>query len=146
VLAQRSGRGGHDRHGGGAATRPSGLSSLGARSGISLTLVLLVRGMRGGSHGTDVHHGVDARTPRTIRIPYLTRQMSKCFMTLSPAQLLELPAVVHCWRGLGLSRDRAKEEARWAQGFTWFGPSERNTLHPWRVLLYCCVCAVQAES
>jgi hypothetical protein len=69
VLARRSRRGGHDHHGGGAATRPSGLSSLGARSGISLTPVLLVRGMRGGSRGTNVRHDVDAGTPRTTKSP-----------------------------------------------------------------------------
>jgi Flp pilus assembly protein TadB len=38
-----------------------------AGTGLSLSLLLLVRGMRGGSHGTNVHHGVDARTPRTMK-------------------------------------------------------------------------------
>jgi hypothetical protein len=33
------------------------------------------------------------------------------------------------------------ENARWIRGFTWFGPSERNTLCPWRE--YCIgVCMV----
>jgi hypothetical protein len=32
------------------------------------------------------------------------------------------------------------EEARWIQGFTWFGPPEHTTLRPRRRLLYCCVC------
>jgi hypothetical protein len=31
-------------------------------------------------------------------------------------------------------------QARWTWWFTWFKPPERNTLRPWRGLLYCCVC------
>jgi hypothetical protein len=31
------------------------------------------------------------------------------------------------------------EKTRWTQGFTWFRPPKRNTLHPQRGLLYRCV-------
>jgi hypothetical protein len=35
------------------------------------------------------------------------------------------------WKGFGLSSS-SYEKIWWTQGFMCFGPSERNTLHPWR--------------
>jgi hypothetical protein len=37
----------------------------------------MVRGVRGGSNGVNVHHGDEAETPRMIKAPFLTCQMSK---------------------------------------------------------------------
>jgi hypothetical protein len=38
--------------------------------------------------------------------------------------------------GLGVS-DVSYGGTRWRRGFTWFGPPERNTLHPQEIL--CCI-------
>jgi hypothetical protein len=69
-----------------AAVRPPrspGSSRPRAGSGLSLSLLLSARGMRGGSHGMDIHHGVDAGTPRMTKPPFLVRQMSKWFYDTS---------------------------------------------------------------
>jgi hypothetical protein len=62
--------------GGGVATADGALvrppcplssSRADAGSGLSLNLLLSARGMRGGNYETNVHHGVDVRTPRTMK-------------------------------------------------------------------------------
>jgi hypothetical protein len=73
--------------------RTAGSPHPGVRSSLSLSLLLMAGGMRGGSNGTNVHHGVDAGTPRTMTPPpYLARQISKWSMTLPPVMLQEQPA------------------------------------------------------
>jgi hypothetical protein len=49
----------------------SRLSRPGAGSDLSLSHLLSARGMRGGSHGVNVHHGDDAETPKTMKSPLL---------------------------------------------------------------------------
>jgi hypothetical protein len=43
----------------------------------------MMRGVRGGSNGMNVHHGDEAKTPRTTKTPFLARQMSKWFYDTS---------------------------------------------------------------
>jgi hypothetical protein len=60
--------------------------------------------------------------------PFLSRQISKWFYDTSIGTATR---VAHCGSfvggGLGLS-DVSYRGTRWRRGFTWFGPSERNTL------------------
>jgi hypothetical protein len=44
----------------------------------------MVRGVRGGSNGVNVDHGHGAETPRTMKAPFLTCQMSKWFLRHFP--------------------------------------------------------------
>jgi hypothetical protein len=53
----------------GVATRTSRSAHREEGSGLSLSLLLLVRGVRGDCHGADVHHGDEAGTPRTTGKP-----------------------------------------------------------------------------
>jgi hypothetical protein len=55
--------------------------------------------MRGGSHGTNVHHDFDDGTQRMTKAPIL---VSKWFYDTSIGTALEKPVVVHCWMGLSL--------------------------------------------
>jgi hypothetical protein len=104
ALALPSGHGGHHCCGDCAATHTPGSFRPRAGSGISLSILLSVRGMRGGSHESDVHHGDETRTPRTTKNP--PTWCTKCrsgFTTLPPA----LPYSSSLWflvdEGLGLS-------------------------------------------
>jgi hypothetical protein len=69
TLARRSGRGGDHHPGGGATTHTTISPNHGVGSSLPLSLLLVARGMGGGSHGMDVHHGVDTGTPRTMKNP-----------------------------------------------------------------------------
>jgi hypothetical protein len=60
------------------------------------------------------------------------------FTILSLALLLKQHVEVHLLEGLRLTA-----QARWIRWFTWFGPSERNTLHPWEHESCIVMCAVQ---
>jgi hypothetical protein len=60
---------GHSRHGSGAATPSPGSSHPRAGSGFDISPLLFARGVREGSHGMDVHHGVEAGAPRINKSP-----------------------------------------------------------------------------
>jgi hypothetical protein len=62
------------------ATSASGSSRPGAESDLFLSLLLLMTGVRGNSHGVYVHHDGEDGTPRmTKRAPFLACQLSKWF-------------------------------------------------------------------
>jgi hypothetical protein len=52
-----------------ATTRTTGSPRPGARSNLLVSLLLTVGGTRRGGHGTNVHHGVEAGTPRMTKSP-----------------------------------------------------------------------------
>jgi hypothetical protein len=76
-------RGGRRYPGDSTSTHVMRSPHLGASSSLPLSILLAVRGVRGGSHGTDVHHGVDAGTLRMMKTPLLACQMLKWFYDTS---------------------------------------------------------------
>jgi hypothetical protein len=81
-----------------AATHMSRSSCPGAGSGVSLSLLLLLRGVRVGYHGMNIHHGDEAGTPRTMEKPsFLVHQMLKWFYDTFTGTAIEQPIVVLGW-------------------------------------------------
>jgi hypothetical protein len=62
-----------------------------------------------------------------------------CFTIFSPVPLKEQYRCGSFIGGPQIARGVSYEGIRWTRGFTWFGPSERNTLRPWEneVVLLC---------
>jgi hypothetical protein len=119
------------------ATSASGSFRPGVGSDLHLSLLLSVRGVRGGNYGVYVHHVDEAETPRTMKSPYLVRQMSKWFYNTSTGTAT---GAVNCGsfvgEGLDIS-DVSYRGTQWRQGVMWFRPPERNTLCPQAIL--CCI-------
>jgi hypothetical protein len=72
-----------------------------------------------------------------MKTPFLAHQMSKWFYDTSIGTATR---AVRCGSFVGEGSgipDVSYRGTRWRQGFTWFRPPERNTLHP-RVIL-CCI-------
>jgi hypothetical protein len=69
--------------------------------------------------------------PRTVRqAPYLVRQMSEWFYDTSTGAATGAARCGSFIGGAQIAQGFSYQGIWWTQGFTWFGPPERNTLRP----------------
>jgi hypothetical protein len=112
-----------------APTSASGSSRPRAGSDLPLSLLLSARGVRGSSYRVYVHHGDESRTSRSMKTPFLARQMLKWFHYTFTSTAWRRPLWFFVGEGFGRSSS-SYGGTRWTRGFVWFGPPERNTLRP----------------
>jgi hypothetical protein len=145
ALELRNRRGDHYFPDGSAGTHAVRSPCPRAGSSLPLSLLLVARGMRGGSHGTDVHHGVDARTPRMMKKPFLARLMSKWSYDISTGTATRAG---HCGSLLEGLRSLGLELRRKHSGHEDLHGLGRRSVIPYVQCDDCCivVCAVQAFS
>jgi hypothetical protein len=105
------------------------------RIGSSLLLGPLLSGKRGACNGSNVHHrGENSNVKRKSPLHGMPNVKVVCDTSLGTTT-----RAVH--RGSLIRGTKALDaQAGWTWWFMWFGPSERNTIRPWREWVYCCVC------
>jgi hypothetical protein len=78
---------------------------------------------------------------RNTKPPYLVRQISKWFYDTSTGTATRAACCGSLLERAWLAQDVSYEGTWWIRGFTWFGPSECNTLRPWEnrsCIAVCC--------
>jgi hypothetical protein len=96
--------------------------------------------MRVGSNETNVHHGVDAGTPRTKKSSrFRARQLSKWFYNIFTSTATRAARCGSFLEGLRTLALQLWMKQGGHDDVTWFGPVERKTLHPREEFVLLCV-------